>query len=142
MFVESPQFENSNIQYSADIAKLLRVAGEDAQADALINAALAWHKANHPAGVWGYLLNIIDVELLAIAGQEQEALERLAAAVDYGWRADWPFFINNRNLESIADDVEFKRLSAVLASDMARQRDAIMALPDLGEYDLRDKKNE
>ena len=65
----------------------------------------------------------------------------LEAALDYGWRLDWQYFLDNPNLDTIADDEEFKRLFAMVEADMRKQREAVLALPHAGEYDLRDKQN-
>ncbi|MBT8066660.1 MAG: hypothetical protein KJO09_05430 [Gammaproteobacteria bacterium] len=139
LFVKEPTIDASGIAIAADLALLLQAAGEDTQAASLLDNALAWYAENQPDGVWGFLYNIVDIELLAVASRNEEALQRLRAAVDYGWRANWPFYTYNRNLQSIAGDVEFQRQLAVLSEDMEQQRAVIQALPHMGEYDLRDK---
>ena len=75
--------------------------------------------------------------LHALAGHREEALRLLAAAIDYGWRTDASFVINNKNLDSIADDEEFRRLVAVIDADLAEQHKTVEKMPPMGEYDLR-----
>lgn len=137
LFAGNPQIDSFSIQFAADLAGLFQAAGQSERAMALIQAALAWHDATQPDGVWGFVYNIIDVELHALAGHREEALRLLAAAIDYGWRTDASFVINNKNLDSIADDEEFRRLVAVIDADLAEQHKTVEKMPPMGEYDLR-----
>ena len=126
---------------AADLALLLQRAGEPGAANALIDAGLAWLRRTQPAGVYDFLPNIVDVELLALAGEKNAAMDALQKAVDSGWRYNWRYTIRNETLASLRDDPRFQAIISLLQDDMANQLDAIRALPDMGEFDLRSAKS-
>ena len=137
LFLDAPEIAVDNVNAAADLAFLLKRAGEAAAADTIINAGLAWIQRTQPEGVYGYLINIADVELLAVGGQKQAALDRLQLAVDSGWRSHWRAIFRNKTLNSLRDEPKFQQIRAQLDDDMATQLAAIRALPDMGEFDLR-----
>jgi TolB-like protein/Tfp pilus assembly protein PilF len=137
LFLDVPEITMGNINTAADLALLLQRAGESAAADMLIEAGLAWVQRTQPAGVYGYLINIVDVELLALGDQKQAALDTLQQAVDSGWKSDWPSVFRDETLASLRNESRFQQITAQLEDDMATQLDAIRALPDMGEFDLR-----
>ena len=137
LFGDSPQITIDNINEAANLALLLRSAGHTEAADGLIRAGLDWHRENQVPGVHGYLIGVVDVELLALAGREEEALDTLISAVDKGWRATWGWNLGNPNLDSIRDGLAFQVLVNRIEADLAEQVTAIRALPDQGEMDLR-----
>jgi hypothetical protein len=58
--------------------------------------------------------------------------------VDYHWNYNWTWYIDNPVLDPMRDRPEFQAIVAKLRDDMAEQREAFLALPDMGELDLRD----
>ncbi len=140
LFDRAPEFDVNNINASADLALLLRRAGDDDKAAALIAAAINWYETEMPQGVYGYVIGLAYVNLLALSGDRQAALTELRAAVDYGWRYAWPWYLASKNLDSIREAPEFQMIVAELVADMATQLEALRALPDMGEYDLRYKE--
>ncbi|MCH8894856.1 MAG: hypothetical protein IH927_01195 [Proteobacteria bacterium] len=116
---------------------LLQPAGEADSADTLIDAGLSWYREKQVPGVHGYLTNIVDVELLALNGEKNAALDALRQAVDGGWRWSWPWYMSNENLSSLRVEPEFQDIIAQLENDMATQLKAIKELPHMGEADLR-----
>jgi TolB-like protein/Flp pilus assembly protein TadD len=137
LFGDSPVVNIVNVNTAADLALLLRHAGEPDTADALIDAALYWYRDNHVPGVYGSLAGIVDVELLALKSDKKAALVALRDAVDYGWRIDVKWPLNGENLSSLRDDAEFQAIVAEIENDLATQLEAIKALPNMGEFDLR-----
>jgi TolB-like protein/Tfp pilus assembly protein PilF len=138
-FAAEPVLEIGETPYAADIVPLLQYVGEDAAADRSIAAALATYDRINPKRLRGYDTAIIDVELLALAGEHGLAIERLREAVDAGWFADWQYFMNGRNLDSLRDRPEFAELVARLQAKTAEQAANWAATPHLGEFDLRDR---
>jgi len=130
----------NNIYAAADLALLLQRTGEAGHADSLIRAGLAWYRQNQPATMHGYLTSIVDVSLLALSGDDTAALQTLEEAVDQGWKYGWRWHLSNANLDSIRDTPRFGELEARLERETAEQLQAIRALPDMGEYDLRSSK--
>ena len=121
---------------------MLQRAGQLDGADTLIDAGLAWYRETQFPGVHGVLTNIVDVEFLALKAEKNAALDTLREAIDGGWRASWPWYMNNENLFSLRDEPEFKEILAQLEDATATQLTAILALPDMGENDLRFSESE
>ena len=136
----APDFSVGNINSAADLALLLRRASKADEAATLIAAGIQWYEQAIPNGVYGSRTGIAYVDLLALNGERQAALDALRAAVDYGWRYGWPWYLASKNLDSIREAPEFQAIVAELDADMATQLAAIRALPDMGEYDLRYKE--
>ena len=141
LFLDSPKIAVGNVNAAADLALLLQRAGEPGAANALIDVGLAWFRLTQPAGVHGNLVNIVDVELLALAGKKDAALDALRQAIDSGWRDNWKYIFRNETLASLRDEPRFQAITSQLQDDMATQLDAIRALPDMGEFDLRSFKS-
>ncbi len=141
LFLDAPEITVGNINAAADLALLLQRAGEPAAADTIIDTGLVWIQRTQPEGVHGYLINIADVELLALDGQEQAALDRLQQAVDNGWKSHWRSAFGNETLASLRNEPRFQQITAQLEKDMATQLEAIRALPNMGEFDLRSSSN-
>ena len=139
--MDAPEIKVGNVNAAADLALLLQRAGEPAIADAIIDAGLGWIQRTQPEGVHGYLINIADVELLAVDGQEQAALDRLQQAVDSGWKSHWLSAFGNETLASLRNEPRFLQITAQLEKDMDKQLEAIRALPNMGEFDLRSSSN-
>jgi len=137
LFLDAPEIAVGNVNVAADLALLLQHAGEPAVAEVIIDAGLAWIRRTQPEGVYGFQINIAGVELLAVGGQKQAALDKLQEAVDSGWNTDWRTIIRDETLSSLRDEPRFQQITAQLEKDMATQLEAIRALPDMGEFDLR-----
>ena len=142
LFRDSPKITVDNVNSAADLALLMRVAGDPETTEALIKAGLTWYEETQPPGVHGYLLNIVDIELLALNGEIDAALDALQIAVNDGWNFNWTFSLDNENLASLRDQVEFQAIGAHLESEMAIQLEAITRLPYMGEFDLRSVQTE
>lgn len=134
----APTITVDNVQAAADLALLLQRAGKEESASLLIDTALTWYEETQPPGVHGFMLNIVDVHLLLLRGDKVAALGALRAAVDNGWRYDWPMHINNLNLDPLRDEPEYKAIVAQIEADMATQLEALQRMPDMGAADLRD----
>jgi tetratricopeptide (TPR) repeat protein len=137
LFENPPVITVDNIYAAADLSLLMQQTGEADRAELLIQAGLAWYRETQPATMHGYLTTIVDVSLLALSGDDKAALDTLGEAVEHGWKYDWPWHLGNPNLDSIRDTPRFAELEARLERETAEQLAAIRALPDMGEYDLR-----
>jgi len=137
LFSEVPEISVKNVNVAADLALLLQRGGESRAAEVIIEAGLAWFRRTQPPNVYGFLIEIVDVEFLALSGQKQAALEALQQAVDSGWNSNWQSIFRNETLASLRDDPQFKKITAQLEDEMARQLGVIRALPHLSEFDLR-----
>lgn len=137
LFRATPEITVDNVNAAADLALLLQRTGEPEAADVLINAGLSWYRQTQPASAHGYLIDIVDVQFLALQGDKDAALKTLQQAADRGWGFAWQWNVSNENLASIRDEPQFQAIIAQLEGDMVTQLAAIRALPDMGEFDLR-----
>ncbi|MCH8135932.1 MAG: tetratricopeptide repeat protein [Proteobacteria bacterium] len=140
LFAAAPEITVDNIHAATDLAYLLQHAGQAKRAGILIENAMDWYRESQPPGVHGPVTAIADVQLLVLKGDKKNALDVLQEAVDSGWTEDWHWHINNRNLDSIREEPEFREIVAELEARMAAQLEAINALPDMGKLDLRYKE--
>ena len=140
LFATSPEINNSSVYIAGDLGLLWRGMGKQEEGDALVRSALAWQQANHPANSYGYVYGVLGAELLALDGQADRALMELQRAVDSGWRFNWRFALSSEGFDTIRNRPEFQAIVEFLENDMATQRDRILALPDQGVHDLRDKE--
>ena len=137
LFTDLPEITVDNVNAAADLALLLQRAGEPEVADTLIDAGLSWYRETQIPGVHGYLTSIADIELLALKGDKRAALDALQDATDVGWGIVWQWNTSNENFASLRNEPEFQAIIAQLEGNMATQLEAIRALPDMGEFDLR-----
>lgn len=75
-------------------------------------------------GIFGYL--IMDVEILALQGRADAALNALREAIDAGWRFNWWLAPHDPNLDSIRDHPEFQAIMMELEADMAMQHQRLV----------------
>ena len=137
-FGDDPVLTSDEFSYAIDAVLLLQYLGEDEAADRLVDEALAYYDRINPNRVRGYDLAIADVELLALGGQADLAIQRLREAVESGWLVGWNYYVFGRNLDSIRERPEFRQLVARLEERSAEQGAAWAATPHMGEFDLRD----
>ena len=122
-----------------DLALLLQRAGRAVEADEMLTETLAWYEDNIPDGVYGFDFGIIKPELLALSGQEAAALAEFQRAVDSGWRWNWRYYVGSGNLGVLEDGPVMQKIIEQFEAESLSQVEAIRALPDLGETDLRDR---
>ena len=98
---------------------LLRAAGRDDEADAVLARGMAAAQEYPLKGIWGR--NYFGSGLYALNGEYDKALDELEAlfdaglTLDYWWRLDYePAF------DSLRDDSRFQALRARVAADMAQ----------------------
>ena len=139
LFDENVSVHAGNVNIAADLALLLQDAGDTARADELIAKALQWYDETQPPGVYGYIHGLLRADLLALSGNHDAAIATLQDAVARGYRWQWQWSLASRNYDAIRERPEFKSLVAQIASDMAAQLENLNAIPNLGEFDLRDQ---
>jgi TolB-like protein/Tfp pilus assembly protein PilF len=137
-FAPSPEISSQDLRYAVDAVPLLHHLGEEEAADRMIAAALAFYDRVNPQRLRGYDFSIVDVELLALDGQPELALERLQEAVEDGWFTAWQLDLRSSTLDSIRERPEFREIVAQLESKTAEQHANWAATPHLGRFDLRD----
>lgn len=137
LFEKSPLINVNNVAVAADLALLFQRSNNPKAADVLIDAGLSWYRETQIPGVYGNVVGIVYVDLLALNSEKRAALDALREATDKGWRTAATWSLRNKNLASLQNEPEFHAIVKEIEDDMARQLEAVRALPDMGEFDLR-----
>ena len=98
----------------------LAEVGERERADNLLNKALLAIGSTPRLGYGGF--GISDVEIYALLGDKEKALDTFVTTVEAGWRSSW--WINtemNDNLASLHDDPRYRATIAGIQFEMAEQ---------------------
>ena len=100
-----------------DLAVALKAEGEDPEADQLLDRAEAFLPTLPRLGFRGFWME--DARIAAIRGDREEALERLEAAVDAGWRNLWWFYLwHDPAFAGIRSEKRFQALSHRVEASM------------------------
>jgi len=117
---EDPDVNDTNWRWAINVASILVEVGERERADNLLNKALLAIGSTPRLGYGGF--GISDVEIYALLGDKEKALNTFVTAVEAGWRFSW--WINteiNDNLASLHDDPRYWATVASIQSEMAEQ---------------------
>ncbi len=139
-FGSQPVVAPGTSAYVRDAVALLQFIGDDDRANTLLDALLEEYERINPRHIRGYDLGIRDVEILALAGEIDLALQRLQEAVDGGWALEWRYYVEGRNLDNLKDRPEYQAIVAQLEAEQAEQSANWRATPHLGEFDPRDPR--
>jgi hypothetical protein len=111
-----------------DLVLLLQEAGEMADASVLAERTFPVLDETPVFATFGKFLR--GVELHAILGDRDKAIEVLSTIVDSGWTA----YVspNNRNLASLANDPEYQRLMEVIRQRTGAERAKVRDMEEKG----------
>lgn len=105
------------------------------RADLLLDGSLQHIQTFRRLGWDGYW--IADVQIYALQGKEQKALEALRQAIDEGWRTLWRYDLErDPNLESLHGEPEFQAMLEEIKADMAAQLVRVREMARNGELVL------
>jgi tetratricopeptide (TPR) repeat protein len=117
---EDSEVNATNWGWAIQVANVLAKVGERERADKLLNKALLAIGSTPRLGYGGF--GISDVEIYALLGNKEKALDLFATAVEAGWRFSW--WINtemNDNLASLHNDPRYRATVADIQFEMAEQ---------------------
>ena len=115
---KSASIDRTNFRAAVDLAQVLQRVGEHDRAQLLLHNSLKFIETIPRLGLSGY--QVKDAEILAMLGQDAEALAALQQAVDQGWRRFWWYIAEHEsNLDAVRARPEFQALTARLRADMA-----------------------
>ena len=117
---EDPDVNDTNWRWAINVASVLAEVGERERADNLLNKALLAIGSTPRLGYGGF--GISDVEIYALLGDKEKALDTFVTTVEAGWRSSW--WINtemNDNLASLHDDPRYRATIAGIQFEMAEQ---------------------
>lgn len=115
---KSASIDRTNFRAAVDLAQVLQRVGEHDRAQLLLHSSLKFIETIPRLGASGY--QVKDAEILAMLGQDAEALAALQQAVDQGWRRFWWYTGEHEsNLDAVRARPEFQAMTAWLRADMA-----------------------
>ncbi len=121
-----PKVDTTNWWWAIEIANALGKVGRQDRAEDLLHQALQVVESMPRLGYAGF--GIADVEIHALLGDKEKALDALATAVEAGWRSSWRRKTEmNANLEILHDDPRFKDILAVIRAEMKEQLGRVKA---------------
>ncbi len=123
LFLEDYTIDSYNVEVVPDVAWILRSEGETGRANALLRDAVTVYRANdwfsmYPADMSS---EIVEVEILALLGREEEAMNVLRRILDEGWRFGWWQVERDPVLDSIRDHPAVVGMMEKIKADMAMQ---------------------
>ena len=125
---ESPDIGPDNYRAGIDLALAMQESGDAQAADRLLEAAAAFIESRPRLGL-GSGYGISDVQILALQGEPEAALQALEEAVSAGWRSLWWYYLlQDPNLESLREKPAFQRAVREIELDVAAQMDRIYRL--------------
>jgi tetratricopeptide (TPR) repeat protein len=125
LFLSEPQINNGTISAAIDLVLLLKLSGQNNIVDTLAAGCFELMQTMPRMAIGG--IGLEDVELHALLGNRDAAIESLAEAVAEGYTDYHDPLRPNRNFENIQDDPEFKRLMGIIqdrvAAELAKVRE-------------------
>jgi tetratricopeptide (TPR) repeat protein len=121
LFGEQVAIDWLNFESAVDLAYVMKLVGDQRQADLLLANVEAYIRTIPKLGCCGY--GLADVEIAAIRGDTETALASLEQAIAEGWKMDWWWETDyNPNLSSLHDDERYRAaIDALSESIVARQ---------------------
>ena len=125
---ETPDVNRANLQAAVDLVLLLREVGETEDASVLAERTFPELADTPVFATFGR--SLLEVELHAILGDRNKAINALSDIVDSGWTA----YVtpNNRNLASIVNDPEYLRLMEVIRGRVDAERAKVREMEEKG----------
>lgn len=124
---EAPVIDATNFGWAIEIANVLIRAGQRDHAEILLQGALSAIQTRPRLGFSGY--GISDVEIHALMGDREFALDLLERAVGEGWRSGWRIGTErNNNLASLHGDPRYQAVLTEIEAAMEAQLNRVNAL--------------
>lgn len=135
LFETPPVVDDENLPSAVNLSLLLKLTGDDEGALALSREIL--REIERPFTLSGSnraAWQPLKAEILAVIGQEQDAISALQQAVEGGWRLDWYWATElNAAFNGIRDSAAFREIIDGLASEAAFQRAQVESMRRSGE---------
>ena len=134
---DDPKINRSNVDAAINLGLIMTSLGQSARAKLLLNRSLAYAESTTMPRLHRYAIAYgipQQVQIYALQGKTEKALEALRQAVDYGWRGLWWYWLeHDPNLDSIRDEPEFQAMVVEIKADMAAQLARVRAMEASGE---------
>ena len=130
---ENPLVSPRTAMLVAPAVWALNETGEQEQAGRLAELGLEIARKSARQATFGYGVEIADVEIQAVLGNKQFALDALVEAVDAGYRNTF-WLDDNHFLDQIRTEPEFIAAMDVISADMAAQLEQLKEMERNGEF--------
>lgn len=132
-----PKIDRSNVDAAINLGLIMTSLGQSARAQLLLDTSLDYAESTSiPRLHWYAIAYGIpqQVQIYALQGKTEKALEALRQAIDNGWRGLWWYWLeHNQNLDSIHDKPEFQVMVEEIKADMAAQLARVRVMEASGE---------
>lgn len=129
---ENPQINRSNVDAAINLGLIMTELEQPARAKLLLDRSLEYAESTSmPKLHWYPIAYGIpqQVQIYALQGETEKALQALRQAVDRGWRALWWYWLeHDPKLQSLRDEPEFQTIVREIKADMAAQLARVRAL--------------
>jgi len=134
---DDPNVNRSNVDAAINLGLIMTSLGQPARAQLLLDRSLEYAESTTmPRLHWYPIAYGIpqQVQIYALQGETDKALQSLRQAVDSGWRAFWWYWLeHDPKLDSIRDEPEFRAIVTEIKADMAAQLALVRATESSGE---------
>ncbi len=134
---DNPQIDRSNVDAAINLGAIMASLGQSPRAQLLLDKSLDYAESTSmPRLHWYPIAYGIpqQVQIFAMQGETEKALQALRQAVDRGWRAFWWYWLqHDPKLDSIRDEPEFQAIVREIKADMTAQLLRVRAIEASGE---------
>ena len=131
LFLSKPNINSATISSAVDLVLLLKLSGQDSAVDTLAAGCIELMQTMPRMAFGG--VGLQDVELHAILGNRDAAIEALADAIAEGYTMYHDPLRPDRNIENIVDDPEFKRLMGIIQDRVATELAKVREMEQAGQ---------
>ena len=134
---DDPKIDRFNVDAAINLGLVMTSLGRPARAQLLLDRSLDYAESTSmPRLHWYPVAYGIpqQVQIYALQGKTEKALEALRKAVDHGWRGLWWYWLeHDPNLDSIRDEPEFQAMVVEIKADMVAQLVRVRMMEASGE---------
>jgi TolB-like protein/Tfp pilus assembly protein PilF len=138
---DDPKIDRSNVDAAINLGLVMTSLGRPARAQLLLDRSLDYAESTSmPRLHWYPVAYGIQqqVQIYALQGKTEKALEALRQAVDNNWRGFWWYWLeHDPNLGSIRGEPAFKAMVEEIKLDMAKQLERVRLEAKTGAFSTK-----
>jgi len=138
---DDPKIDRSNVDAAINLSLVMTSLGRPARAQLLLDRSLEYAESSSmPRLHWypvAYGISQL-VQIYALQGKTEKALEVLKQAVDNNWRGLWWYWLEyDTSLDPIRDEPAFKAMVDEIKLDMAEQLERVRQEEKTGAFSIK-----